>query len=65
MNLEKADLNLLVYLDLSIYVVIILFGVFVSLTMLLVGFWHRRNMREHGEELQQLLGAAKNVNTGH
>jgi hypothetical protein len=56
---------LLVYLDLSIYVVIILFGVFVSVTMLLVGFWHRRNMREHGEELQQLLGAAKNVNTGH
>ena len=56
---------LLVYLDLSIYVVIILFGVFVSLTMLLVGFWHRRNMREHGEELQQLLAAAKNVNAHH
>ncbi len=56
---------LLVYLDLSIYVVIILFGVFVSLTMLLVGFWHRRNMREHGEELQRLLAAAKNVNAGH
>ena len=56
---------LLVYLDLSIYVVIILFGVFVSLTMLLVGFWHRRNMRAHGEELQQLLAAAKNVNAHH
>ncbi|MDT3735811.1 MAG: lysophospholipid transporter LplT [Denitratisoma sp.] len=56
---------LLVYLDLSIYAVIILFGVFVSLTMLLVGFWHRRNMREHGEELQQLLAAAKNVNAHH
>jgi hypothetical protein len=56
---------LLVYLDLSIYAVIILFGVFVSLTMLAVGFWHRRNMREHGEELQQLLAAAKNVNAGH
>lgn len=56
---------LLVYLDLSIYVVIILFGVFVSLTMLLVGFWHRRNMRERGEELQRLLAAAKNVNAGH
>ena len=47
------------------FTVIVLFGVFVSLTMLLVGFWHRRNMREHGEELQQLLAAAKNVNTGH
>jgi len=56
---------LLVYLDLSVYVVIILFGVFVSLAMLMVGFWHRRNMREHGEELQQLLSAAKNVNAGH
>jgi len=56
---------LLVYLDLSIFTVIVLFGVFVSLTMLLVGFWHRRNMREHGEELQQLLAAAKNVNARH
>ncbi len=56
---------LLVYLDLSIYAVIILFGVFVSLAMLLVGVWHRRNMREHGEELQQLLAAAKHVNVHH
>ena len=56
---------LLVYLDVSIYVVIGLFGTFVSLTMLLVGVWHRRNMREHGEELQQLLAAAKNVNAHH
>ncbi|MBX3647803.1 MAG: lysophospholipid transporter LplT [Rhodocyclaceae bacterium] len=56
---------LLVYLDVSIYVVIVLFGIFVSLTMLLVGVWHRRNMREHGEELQRLLAAAKNVNAHH
>ncbi|MBK7134919.1 MAG: lysophospholipid transporter LplT [Rhodocyclales bacterium] len=56
---------LLVYLDLSIYVVIVIFGVFVSLSMFLVGFWHRRNMREHGEELQQLLAAAKNINAHH
>ncbi|MBP9652799.1 MAG: lysophospholipid transporter LplT [Rhodocyclaceae bacterium] len=56
---------LLVYLDLPVNAVIILFGAFVSLTMLLVGFWHRRNMREHGEELRQLLAAAKNVNAGH
>ncbi|MCK6454233.1 MAG: lysophospholipid transporter LplT [Alphaproteobacteria bacterium] len=56
---------LLVYLDLPIYAVIVLFGVFVSLTMLLVGFWHRRNMREHGEELERLLAAAKNVNARH
>ena len=56
---------LLVYLDMSIYVVIVLFGVFVSLAMLLVWVWHRRNMREHGEELGQLLAAAKNVNAHH
>ncbi|MBS3917137.1 MAG: lysophospholipid transporter LplT [Sulfuritalea sp.] len=56
---------LLVYLDVSINVVIVLFGLFVSLTMLLVGYWHRRNMREHGEELKQLLAAAKNVNARH
>ena len=56
---------LLVYLDVSIYVVIVLFGAFVSLTMLLVGIWHRRNMRAHGEELRQLLAAAKNVNAHH
>ncbi len=56
---------LLVYLDLSVHVVIVLFGLFVSLTMLLVRFWHRRNMCEHGEELKRLLAAAKNVNVRH
>lgn len=56
---------LLVYLDLSIFTVIVMFGVFVGLTMLLISLWHRRNMREHGEELRQLLAAAKNVNAGH
>ena len=35
------------------------------LAMLLVWVWHRRNMREHGEELGQLLAAAKNVNAHH
>jgi MFS family permease len=56
---------LLVYLDLPIHHVIILFGLFVSLTMLLVRSWHRRNMRQHGEELERLLAAAKNVNAHH
>ncbi len=56
---------LLIYLDLSVNIVIVLFGVFVSLTMLLVAYWHRRNMREHGEELQRLLEAAKSVNAHH
>ncbi|MBA3902640.1 MAG: lysophospholipid transporter LplT [Rhodocyclaceae bacterium] len=53
---------LLVYLDLSVSWVVIMFGMFVSLTMLLVAFWHRRNMREHGDELKSLLAAARNVN---
>ncbi|MDR2239985.1 MAG: lysophospholipid transporter LplT [Zoogloeaceae bacterium] len=55
----------LIYLDLPIRIVILLFGLFVSLTMLLVRLWHDRNMRAHGEELEQLLAAAKNVNAGH
>ncbi|HMM54478.1 MAG TPA: lysophospholipid transporter LplT [Candidatus Desulfobacillus sp.] len=53
---------LLIHLDLSVNAVILLFGAFVSLTMLLVRLWHRRNMREHGEELAYLLEAAKSVN---
>ena len=53
---------LLVYLDLSVFTVIVMFGLFVSITMLLVALWHQRNMREHGDELKALLAAAKNVN---
>lgn len=56
---------LLVYLDLSINVVIVLFGLFISLTMLLVRQWHKRNMREHGEELRRLLETAKHTNVPH
>jgi protein-S-isoprenylcysteine O-methyltransferase Ste14 len=56
---------LLVYLDLSVYAVIIMFGAFVSLAMLLVALWHRRNMREQGEELERLLAAARNANVAH
>ncbi len=49
---------LLVWADLSIYAVIILFSLFVSLTMYLVRRWHQRNMREHKEELEHLLAIA-------
>jgi len=55
----------LVYLDLPVQVVIILFGTFVCCTMLLVGLWHRRNMRDHGPELEQLLAAARGANAHH
>ncbi len=56
---------LLIYLDLPVSAVILMFGLFVCLTMLLVALWHKRNMREHGEELQALLAAAKSVNVRH
>ena len=38
----------LLWLDLSIYAIIVLFGLFVSLTMLLVRKHHQRNVREGG-----------------
>ncbi len=53
---------LLLYLDMSVYTVIVIFGVFVIVSMLLVALWHRRNMRKYGEELQTLLAAARSVN---
>jgi len=56
---------LLLYLDMSVYTVIVIFGVFVIVSMLLVALWHRRNMRDHGEELQTLLAAARSVNVPH
>ncbi len=53
---------LLLYLDMSVYTVIVIFGVFVIVSMLMVALWHRRNMREHREELQTLLAATRSVN---
>lgn len=53
---------LLVYIDLPVQAVIVLFGTFVCATMLLVGVWHRRNMRECGDELERLLAATRSVN---
>jgi hypothetical protein len=38
----------LLWLDLSIYVIIVLFGLFVSLTMVLVRKHHQRNVRAGG-----------------
>lgn len=43
----------------SIYVAIIAFGLFVAGTMVLVGMWHRRNLRLHGEEVESLLSVAR------
>jgi len=51
----------LVWADLSINTVIILFSLFVALTMYLVRRWHQRNMREHPAELERLLAVAANL----
>jgi len=43
----------------SIYMVITLFGVFVSVTMLLVQWWYRHNLKAHHEEMERLLAFAR------
>lgn len=45
--------------DVSIYTAITAFGLFVAGTMVLVGMWHRRNLRLHGDEVQRLLSVAR------
>jgi MFS transporter, LPLT family, lysophospholipid transporter len=50
--------SLLVWSKLSVYTVIILFGLFVAVSMYLVRRWHRSNMRVHKEELKHLLAIA-------
>lgn len=52
---------LLVWADLSISTVIILFGLFVAITMFTVRLWHQRNMREHKDELERLLAIAASL----
>jgi len=43
----------------SVFLVIILFGVFVSASMLLVQWWYRHNLRVHREEMDRLLAFAR------
>ncbi|RPI43684.1 MAG: lysophospholipid transporter LplT [Betaproteobacteria bacterium] len=43
----------------SIYTAIVVFGLFVTGTMLLVRAWHRRNLRCNGDEVQRLLAVAR------
>jgi ABC-type amino acid transport system permease subunit len=43
----------------SVFLVIILFGTFVSVTMLLVQWWYRYNLRAHHEEMERLLAFAR------
>jgi MFS family permease len=44
---------------LNSYGAIAIFGLLVAGTMALIGRWHRRNLVEHGEEVQRLLAIAR------
>jgi len=43
----------------SIYIVILVYGLFVSAAMGLVQLWFLRNRRRHGEEMERLLAFAR------
>jgi hypothetical protein len=45
--------------DVSIYVIIAAFGLFVAATMLLVQVWYSYNRRKHAEEVDRLLAFAR------
>ena len=51
--------SLLLGLGVSIYTVIVIFGVFVAGTMTLVQLWYLRNRRVHAEEIERLLAFAR------
>jgi MFS family permease len=44
---------------LSIYAAIVIFGLFITGTMMLVRAWHFRNLRLYGEDVQNLLAVAR------
>jgi MFS transporter, LPLT family, lysophospholipid transporter len=44
---------------LSAYGAISAFGIVVAISMLLIGMWHRRNLRQHPEEVERLLAVAR------
>lgn len=54
-----AAYYLLGRLEVPVNAAIVLFGLFVSATMVLVIQWQRRNAREHGPEIQRLLEVAR------
>jgi MFS transporter, LPLT family, lysophospholipid transporter len=43
----------------SIYMVIVVFGLFVAATMTVVQFWYWRNRRRHADEIERLLAFAR------
>ncbi|MDD4881621.1 MAG: lysophospholipid transporter LplT [Gallionellaceae bacterium] len=50
--------TLMVKANLPIWLVIVMFGVFIIVSMSLVRSWHQFNMREHKDELERLLAIA-------
>jgi MFS family permease len=54
-----ASYSALLGAGLSIYTVIVIFGLFVAGTMTLVLLWYRRNRRVHREEIEALLEIAR------
>ena len=51
--------SLLLSLGVSIYTVVIVFGLFVAGTMTLVQLWYWRNRRVHADEIERLLAFAR------
>jgi len=51
--------SLLLNVGHSIYMVIVVFGLFVASTMTLVQLWFWRNRRRHGDEVERLLAFAR------
>jgi hypothetical protein len=54
-----ATYYLLMKMDVSINGAIVIFGLFVSTTMLFVMNWHRCNLTRHGDEIKRLLDVAR------
>ncbi len=57
--------SLMLALGLSIYTVIVLFGLFVAGTMTLVQAWYNHNRRAHAEEVERLLAFARAESPHH
>ena len=50
---------MLLHVGHSIYVVILVYGAFVSGTMALLQWWYRHNRRVHHEEIERMLAFAR------